>query len=262
MENVNWLGAMEQRKSVRSYESKPVEDVVMTKLRDFAEHLQVPFTHNVQVRFFKTDPGRRLYSAMRTAPPDAMAFITPTGILSDSAEGFIGQMMVLYATSLGLSSCWFGSYSREELRPLLPDLTEENNTVLLCALGYFKKEGLRLYDRAAGILMSGNRKPLSVLLESGQNVNDLPSWLQEALGWARKSPSAINSQPWRFTVSQDFKTVHIAKPIGYQHPAWKHPDLDVGICACQFYLALLSQGTTFTLSLMQDRSRAVWEFKL
>jgi len=259
MQNMDWIAAMERRRSVRSYEPRPVEEGTLQNLKDFAQNLQVPFTHDVTVRFFKTDPGKRLYGAMRVTPPDGMAFIAPKGILSESAEGFIGQMMILYATSYGISTCWFESYSREEAGALLPGVSQTGDTILLCALGYFKSEGLRLYDRAAGTLMSGNRRALSASLEGTVKVDDLPAWLLTALGWARKAPSAINSQPWRFAVSSDYKEIRIAKPPEHLS-RWGHADLDIGICACQFYLALLAQGLDFTLSLFEESGRAVWQF--
>ncbi|MEW5921757.1 MAG: hypothetical protein AB1796_12595 [Bacillota bacterium] len=50
-------------------------------------------------------------------------------------------------------------------------------------------------------------------------------------------------------------------PVGYKHFKWEHPDVDIGICACHFWLGLLLQNVDCRVSVNQEQGRAVWRFE-
>lgn len=100
------------------------------------------------------------------------------------------------------------------------------------------------------------------MLENNINSDNLPFFIKTALDLARKAPSAANSQHWRFNVSPDFKTISIAMPVGYRHIKWKHPDVDIGICASHFWIGLQIQGIQSDLQLIEESGRTVWKFVL
>ncbi len=275
----DWVSAVNQRKSTRIYEPRPLSDTTMANLEQFANNLKVPFEHAVKIRFFKADPNRRLGNTMKHAAPDNAAFITATDLLSISKAGFVGEMLILYATSLGLDTCWFGHYSLAELERVMPHLGPHANepmpaygygkgvvpgerAICITPLGFAQTQGLRLMDRMTGSLMSFKRKPLDALLEGGVTEESLPPHLVFALDLARKAPSAGNSQFWRFTVAPDHKTVSIAMPVGYKHFKWAHPNVDIGACACHFWLGLLVQSIDCKVTLSEEQERAVWKFEI
>ncbi|CAJ36844.1 nitroreductase family protein [Methanocella arvoryzae] len=278
-DTIDWEAAINTRRSVRSYEPRPVEAKTMSDLREFAQSgMQIPFEHSVKVRFFKAPPGSRLY-ALKMAPPDNVAFMAKTDVKSISAAGFVGEMVILYATALGLATCWYGHYSMAELERLLPHLGEAaaqpqpkwgygsgvvpgERAICISPVGYWEKGGIRLADRLTGAFISYKRKPVGELLEGGVKEEDLPREIAYAIDLARKAPSAANSQHWRFTVSPDFKTVTIAMPAGYRHLKWEHPDVDIGICACHFWLGLGLQNVGCRVSPGEEEGRAVWRFEL
>ena len=103
---------------------------------------------------------------------------------------------------------------------------------------------------------------MGALLENGVKEEDLPPEILYAFDLARKAPSAANSQHWRFTVSTDFKTISIAAPVGYKHLKWEHPDVDLGICACHFWLGLMMKNISCKVSLTEEQGRAVWKFEI
>jgi len=279
VQDIDWETAINTRRSARSYEMRPVDEPTMSKLTSFAGQMQVPFAHDVQVRFFKAAPGRRLYNNLSAPPPDHAAFMSHTDVLSLSRAGFVGEMLVLYATSLGLATCWFGHYSLAELERVMPHLGEYaalpkpswgygkgevDGERAICAtpLGYWKKEGLRLYDRMTGSLIGYRRKPIGDLLLGGVSESSLPPEVRYALDLARKAPSAANSQFWRFNVSPDFQTVSVAMPVGFRHFKWEHPNLDIGICASHIWLGLRLKGLEPAVRLTEEDGRAVWRFSL
>lgn len=118
---IDWENAINIRRSTRSFEMRLVEESKMNLLQSFIGNIQMPFEHNVTVRLFKANPDRKLYTVF-SSPPDNMAFITNTDNCSISAVGFVGEMLILYVTSLGLATCWYGHYTLTELERVMPHL--------------------------------------------------------------------------------------------------------------------------------------------
>jgi nitroreductase len=276
LENIDWIGAIEARRSTRSYEMRPVETDKMDRLRAFADGLDLPFSQKVEARFFTANLDRKLYMVY-SSPPDNMAFVADTDVLSISAAGFVGELAILYATSLGLATCWYGHYDLAELERTMPHLgvhARESNprwgygkeavegarAICVTPLGYWKQEGVRLFDRVQETLVIHKRKPLAELTEGA--LDALPEAVRDALNLARLAPSAANSQHWRFHVDSDGGAVTIAMPEGYRHVKWEHPDVDIGICASHFWLGLTIKQVAFQLSLTEEQGRAVWRFAL
>lgn len=278
--SIDWEHSIQTRRSVRSYQNRALEADHLEKLMTFQNHLEVPFEHEIDVQFFKADPTKKLYLSM-ASPPDNAAFLAETDILSITKVGFLGEMLILYANTLGISTCWYGHYHLEELERLMPHLpspdalstsnigfgysknglVEGRRAVCVTPLGYHNTNGLRLMDRATELFISHKRKPLEEILTVSPPVERFPEALQSALEMARLAPSAANSQHWRFEVSDDCRMVKIAMTPGYKHMKWEHPDVDVGICAAHFWVGLRLKGITPELNLSYKEGRAVWAFK-
>ncbi len=273
-----WETAVNTRHSCRSYQNRPVDDKVMEKLKAFANSMDLPFEHDYELRFFKSI-GHPLANNLKNPPPDCLAFMSRTDLMSIGKTGFLGELFILYATGLELCTCWFGHYILPEVERAMPHLGKHANdpaplfgygkdevegirAICITPLGYWEQKGLRLADRIASSMMSFKRKPLAELMENGTDPEKLPPEIQYALDFARKAPSGGNSQHWRFAVSGDGKTVTIAKPKGYKHFKWEHCDMDVGVCACHFWLGLKVQGIPCAVEPVLDGDRVVWRFSL
>ena len=273
-----WEDAVNTRHSCRSYQNRPVDDKVMEKLKAFAGSMELPFEHDYELRFFKST-GRPVANNLRNPPPDCLAFMSETDLMSIGKTGFAGELFMLYATGLEVCTCWFGHYILPEVERAMPHLGKHANdpapaygygkgevegkrVICITPLGYWEQKGLRLADRLASSMMSFKRKPLAELMENGADPGKLPMEIQYALDFARKAPSGGNSQHWRFTVSDGGKTVTIAKPKGYRHFKWEHCDMDVGICACHFWLGLMVQGIPCTVEPRLNGDRVMWRFSL
>lgn len=276
--NIDWENVINIRRSVRSYEMNPVEESKLELIRNFADNMEVPFEHNVKIRMFKANTDKKLYTVF-SSPPDGIAFLADTDICSVAAVGFVGEFLILYAASLGLATCWYGHYSLSELERIMPHLGENasmpmpkwgygkgevqgERAICITPLGYWQKEGVRFVDRVTETFISYKRKSVETFLENGLKEESLPSELLYAFDLARKAPSAANSQHWRFSVSPDFKTISITMPAGYKHIKWEHPDVDLGICACHFWLGLRMKNVDCKVSLVEEQGRTVWKFEI
>ncbi|MDR3312228.1 MAG: hypothetical protein LBS64_03750, partial [Spirochaetaceae bacterium] len=123
-ENRNfWENAVNSRRSVRSYERKPISLEIMEKLQTFTSRLKTPFPHSVKVQYFKTRENKQLANNLKKPPEDAVAFITDTNnLLNVTAVGFVGELVLLYAQGLGVSTCWFGHYILDEIEQIVPNI--------------------------------------------------------------------------------------------------------------------------------------------
>lgn len=272
-----WEESINARRSVRSYLQKPLDTDTMNALVSFCENVHVPFTHDVELRFFKAEKNRKLANNLAKPPEDCIAFIANTDLLSVAKVGFIGELVLLYATGLGVSTCWFGHYLLSEVERLLPNLTsarghfgygygkeEQSGKMAICIspLGYRDLENPRFVDQLSSRMGMFKRKPLDERLIGGISEENLHADLHFALDLARKAPSAANTQHWEFAVSPDQTHVTIAKPVGFKHIKWEHPDVCVGACAAHFWLGLTIQGIGCEVTMEQADNRILWHFAL
>ena len=271
---------IDSRRSVRSYKMIDVKKDIMNEIKDYAKSICVPFDHNVEVRLFKANPTRALYTIMKS-PPDNMAFMAETDVISISKAGFIGELIILFATSKGLSTCWYGHYKLSELERLMPHLqspeqiresnmgygyakgvTTGRRAICITPLGYYESGGLRLMDRFQKKAISFKRKGIKELLTNPDDYDKLSDDVMYALDLGRKAPSAGNSQMWRFAFDDSYKTIIVAMPEGYRHFKWEHPNVDIGICACHVWLGLIDKGYTPKVTVHEEDERAIWRISI
>ncbi|MCW4000761.1 MAG: hypothetical protein NWE93_11020 [Candidatus Bathyarchaeota archaeon] len=276
----NLSETINNRRSARSYKIEALKPETLATLSEYAKTVKAPFDCATEIRFFKAKPTKELYTVLKS-PPDNMAFLSETDVVSIAKTGFIGELLILRAQSLGVSTCWYGHYKLAELEKLMPHLqnasqlneapkgygystgtTEGIRAICISPLGYYESGGLRLMDRMTKKMYSFNRKEIKELLENPRDAANLPEDLSYALDLARKAPSAGNSQMWRFGFDEGYKTVTVAMPVGYRHFKWEHPNVDVGICACHLWLGLLERGLAPAVEVCEDSERAVFSFKL
>jgi len=271
---------IDARRSARSYQMMPVDQDVMDAIKNFARAMLIPFDHHVTIRFFHADPTKTLYPLMKS-PPDNIAFVAETDSISISQVGFVGELLILYAQSKNISTCWYGHYKLAELERLMPhlqspdQLKEANKgfgyskgetagvrAICITPLGYYEDGGLRLMDRITEKTISHKRKEIIELLENQDSFSHLSDDILYALDLGRKAPSAGNAQMWRFGFEDSFNTITIAMPPGYQHFKWEHPNVDIGICACHVWLGLLDRGWQPTVKVSEEAGRAVWKISI
>jgi len=271
---------VDSRRSARSYKMIAVDHGEIESIKDFVKSMSLPFDHSVEINFFKADPTKTLYLLM-TSPPDNIALMAETDIISISKAGFIGELLILFAESKGLSTCWYGHYKLSELERLMPHLqtpeqikesnagygyskgvTTGRRAICISPLGYYETGGLRLMDRFQSRTSSFKRKEIKELLENPNDYDKLSDDVLYALDIGRKAPSAANSQMWRFAFEDSYKTITVAMPVGYKHFKWEHPNIDIGICACHVWLGLIDKGFNPRVSVNEDSGRAVWRLSI
>ncbi|MGE5188330.1 MAG: nitroreductase family protein, partial [Betaproteobacteria bacterium] len=265
------------RRSARSFKSDPLKPETMARLLEFSKTLRLPFDCATKIRFFKAEPTKELYRTFK-APIDNVAFLSETDIISIAKTGFVGELVILLAESLGVSTCWYGHYKLPELERLMPHLqntsqikeaprgygyskgvTDGLRAICISPLGYYEPNGFRLMDRITKNAYSFKRKEIQDLLENNEDQNSLSDDLIYALDLARKAPSATNSQMWRFGFLNNYRTITVSMPARYRHFKWEHPNVDIGICASHIWLALTERGFAPTIEVHEESGRAVFK---
>lgn len=118
-----------------------------------------------------------------------VAVIVDTGVENAQLHaGISGEAMVLEMSAMGLGSCWVqGTFRRSAVD--IPLSSREKVAAVIPYGQPSSKEGRR----------SRRRKPLKALCLDKPET--WPNWAFQAAEAVRIAPSALNSQPWRFSRS-------------------------------------------------------------
>ena len=109
---------VEKRRSIRTYEPRPLSAEVRKQLMTFAEAADNPFGVPVRIGLIETersDQPRKLgtYGVIKGAG-SFLGIVVPQEPLGLEAAGYALEKVVLYATHLGLGTCWLaGTLNRE-----------------------------------------------------------------------------------------------------------------------------------------------------
>lgn len=260
MQLSNLTGAIHTRKSRRNFLPKPLKAEHYDKLSEFIGSIEVPFENDVAVSLHYAG-GRTPFMPFK-GPEHFAAFTGEPGILSQAKTGFTGELFILFAESLGIGTCWYGHYLKNNVYQVVygdKDYTPLGAIYCVTPLGYYANK--KYFTENVTDLLFRKKKSVEQNLHP-DSVKSIPPHILSALELACLAPSAMNSQCWYFKVTkQDSEyIVEISKPVGYQHFKWKYTDIDVGAAACHFWLGLLNQQTAPVVELKEISDRAVWTF--
>ena len=156
------------------------------------------------------------------------------------------EKLVLYATSLGLGTCWLGGTFNRGAFASAMEMKENEIFPIVSPIGYPAQKKSMLEQIMRKTTKADARLPWKELFFK----NDLHTVLLEKeageyafpLEMLRQAPSAVNKQPWRVIAEGDrfhFYEKHSAttEAVGVDMHR-----IDVGIGICHFHLAALEQG--------------------
>ena len=221
------LNIIKSRKSVRSFDGKPLSAEDRNKLEQYMETIANPF--GVPVRFVLLDAKENgLSSPVLTGETMYVAGMVKKGNYADVAFGFSLEKLVLYAWSLGIGTTWIGGTMKRELFEQAKKHSVKE-TLMRKGVGADSRLSTDklFFDRTWSV-------PLNA--EDSDELRDL----MEMVRWA---PSAVNKQPWRIIAADGSFHFYEKQDKGYVSE--KTGDLqkvDVGIALCHFVSGIESQG--------------------
>lgn len=239
----SWYKAIPVRHSVRAYRSDPVPEDAMAGMASLSAGFS-PLCVGAKAHVIARDVDD-LFTGLigpigRVAgAPSAVVFSVHTKAPHHmEAAGYLGEGIVLHATSMGLGTCWIaGSFSRSEVAQRL--VMEEGWKVVAITPVGFASDTAPAGPWIVGLFAhSRTRKPLAGIV-SGLPPGSWPRNLDKVLESARWAPSAMNKQPWHFTVDESGVTLSVdASALSLS--SLKH--LDCGIAMLHFEVAAQALG--------------------
>jgi len=245
---------IKERRSVRTYDGRVLDEETKTKLMDFAGKIENPWGIPVEFRFLEAKrdglacpvvTGADLYvgGKVKTVPGANAAF------------GYSFEAFVLYAQSLGLGTVWLGGTMNRGAFEKAMEL--ESDEMMPCAspVGYpsAKMSMREIMMRKA--VKADERQPFGELFFDGSF--DVPLTEEKAglfrmpLEMVRLAPSAVNKQPWRVVAADD--TFHFYRK-GKGSEGDSRLDMqrvDLGIALCHF--ALTAEELGLQLEFVQEK---------
>ena len=240
------------RKSVRSYDGRPIEAETLEKVKGFADQIQNPF--GIPVRFVFLDAKEKgLSSPVLTGEPLYVAGKVDKVPYGDVAFGFAMEELLLFAWSLGLGSVWIGGTMKRELFEKAAGLEAGERMPCVSPLGYAAgKRSLRETIMRRGVGADG-RLPGERLFFDGDFSTPLAGkalepW-GEVLELVRWAPSAVNKQPWRLVLREGRFHFYLKHDKGYvSEVVGDLQKIDMGIALCHCAMGLEEGGYTPVLT--------------
>lgn len=237
------------RSSVRTYEEKPLSEEDKNKLKAYMESsIENPFSVNGLFRLLEQKDavnGEKLgtYGVIKGAS-DFIGATVENSELALEALGYSFEKLVLYATSIGLGTCYLGGTFNRSSFAAAMEVKENELFPVISPVGYpfGKRRAKESLMRWA--IKADKRKEWDELFFN----EDFSKPLTEKdagkyafpLEMLRLAPSAANKQPWR--VVQDKIGYHFyeLKTIGDNNKL-DIQRFDIGIAACNFHMAAVEK---------------------
>ncbi|KMT22277.1 nitroreductase family protein [Clostridium cylindrosporum] len=192
------------RTSVRTYNSESLSKDISEKIENYIKEIRNPFNKNLRIKLInmdKLDGKQKLgtYGMIK----GAKSFIGIThkeGELAEVALGYEFECLVLYATSLGLGTCWMGGTFNKSQFSKVMELEEGEVFPIVSPIGY-KGDSRSVFESIVKFTAkSSKRRDFS---EGFFKSNFNMALTKEAAGkyytpleMFRLAPSAVNKQPW------------------------------------------------------------------
>jgi hypothetical protein len=161
--------------------------------------------------------------------------------------GFLFEKIILYATDIGLSTCWMGgTFSHTSFAEKVA-LKLDETLPAISPVGYPAKKRAMMDTMIHFTAGSKKRKPWKDIFFN----NDFDTPLQEKdagkyaipLEMARLAPSASNRQPWRIIKDKDLFHFFLRRSIRFDKLSMADLQrIDMGICMSHFELAAREAG--------------------
>lgn len=241
-----------KRISIRSYENKTLDSNIKNNLRVYLENLKGPFKEKTRYRLIENDSAKTAdiklgtYGVIRGVS-SYVASAASKGEFYLEQLGYELEDFILYATSLGLGTCWLGGTFKKGEFGKAMELKEDEILPIVTPVGYPGSNKSLVGSLFRTLAGSNNRKTWAELFFEGDFQKNLTEAAagsyKEALEMVRIAPSASNKQPWRIVKDNDSFHFYLAHNKGYSGTlGFDMQKIDIGIAMCHFELTLREDG--------------------
>jgi hypothetical protein len=238
---------IQRRYSCRTYADRPIEAPLRQRLEGFLAHSE-PSPFGTAARFALIAATSEDSQALRGL--GTYGFVKrPAGYVVAAAErgqrdmedlGYLLEHVVLYATDLGLGTCWLGGTFTQSRFAARIALRANESLPAVVAVGHIADQPRwvdRLMRLGAG---ADKRRPWEALFFERTFAAPLS---REAAGvyavpldMVRAAPSASNRQPWRIVRDGPRWHFYLQRTRAYGKPHVQR--MDIGIAMCHWALTV------------------------
>jgi nitroreductase len=197
-----------ERHANRTYQKRPISKTHREMLEKFiADAGPGPFGARARFRLIAAseedaDAIRQLgtYGVIKNAVGFIAGAVKKSGYYLED-YGYLLERIVLYATSIGLGTCWLGGTFKRSGFARKISLEEDETLPAIIATGYSMEKPSILDSIMRFGAGSKNRKPWESLFFNGDfdqaMTEEAAGAYRVPLEMVRRAPSASNNQPWR-----------------------------------------------------------------
>ena len=133
-----------KRRSIRTYNTEEISSEIVGKLNDYINEISGPFKENITFKILDSKErinGARLgtYGVIKGATKFIVAKVKE-GQYSLEELGYEMESLVLYATSMGLGTCWIGGTFKKGQFAKAMELREGEILPIVLPIGYAKEK--------------------------------------------------------------------------------------------------------------------------
>ena len=242
------IDLIKKRYSVRNYNGDDLDDEIkenlITVLNDV---VKTPFGNKVRFKLVESDDNKNQKIGTYGTISGTKHFIAgavENGERSLEDFGYAMECIILYATEIGLGTCWLGgSLKRSQFADLI-ELKEKEIIPAVTPIGYISEKG-NFKDKLIQIMVKPRLRKewneiffdenFSMPLE--KNESDIYKYPLEML---RLAPSASNKQPWRILKKENNYHFYLERNKSYQNTlkmvGYDLQRIDMGIAMSHFEL--------------------------
>ncbi len=211
-QDMNEIEAVKQRHSVRNYKPDRIPEDKVKMIREKVDELNKE--GNLKLQFIE-DAGKTFNKLMNRAmglasAPSVIACVGTDGADLDERVGYYGEKLVLFLQSIGLNTCWAGTFNRKNIQA---EVGEGERLVISIATGFGADQG-----------KSRRSKDISEVTEvNGKH----PEWFDRGAELALLAPTAINQQKFLIKLNDD-------ESVSFIDKGGVLSKVDLGIVKCHF----------------------------
>lgn len=243
--NQSFSELIEKRKSIRIYKETPVEKEKIDEIKNFIKSIETPFDKYFRIELFDLQEeivgedfgsygmikGAKLYIGI-AVKKEPFAY---------ENLGFVFEKLVLFVTSLGLGTCWFGGNLKGSSFEKAMNLKEEELFPIMTPIGY-GMDAYTLTEKIVKFAIGSNKRKDFAKLFFEDNFKkslkmDKENPIVEALEMLRLAPSAINLQPWRVVKMNNTYHFYVVNPKK-KNDNFYIQRIDMGIGLAHFIMTL------------------------
>ena len=250
---MSFLSTVRSRRSVRTFDGKPLAESELQELLDFARTAENPYGIPLEWVILDTEKDSLSSPVIVGEKTDVTAKV-PKVPHAEEAFGYSFERLVLFAAEKGIGTTWIAGTMDRKSFERAAKLKDGEIMPCVSPLGRAaKKMSLREIMMRKGI-SADSRFTFEKLFFRGSFETpltaDVAGELADVLEAVRWAPSACNYQPWRIVLADGAAHFYLKRNKGFgEGRLFDTQKIDIGIALCHFALAMEEAGRTVSLSL-------------